>query len=108
MNFALILFWGSHVCKSPKKTLRAIQAAVQAEVGSLLRVIVNARRKVGAFDLEALEQATRAALHRAGARLLEELLAETEDEGQPPLCTCGSPMRCLGRGPSSWSACSVW
>ena len=70
-----------------------------AEVGSLLRVIVNARRKVGAFDLEALEQATRAALHRAGARLLEELLAETEDEGQPPLCTCGSPMRCEGPRP---------
>ena len=64
--------------KCRKKTLRAIQAAVQAEVGSLLRVIVNARRKLGAFDLEALEQATRAALHRAGARLLEELLEETE------------------------------
>ena len=62
-------------------------------------MIVNARRKVGAFDLEALEQATRAALHRAGARLLEELLAETEDEGQPPLCTCGSPMRCEGPRP---------
>ena len=83
----------------PQKTLRAIQAAVQAEVGSLLRVIANARRKVGAFDLEAREQATRAALHRAGARLLEELLEETEDEGQPPLCTCGSPMRCEGPRP---------
>ena len=62
-------------------------------------MIVNARRKVGAFDLEALEQATRAALHRAAARLLEELLEETEDEGQPPLCTCGSPMRCEGPRP---------
>ena len=62
-------------------------------------MIVNARRKVGAFDLEALEQATRAALHRAGARLLEELLEETEDAGQPPLCICGSPMRWEGPRP---------
>ena len=74
-------------------------------------MIGNARRKLGAFDLEALEQATRAALHRAGARLLEELLEETEDAGQPPLCTCGSPLRCEGPRPKqlvslapTWSA----
>lgn len=82
-----------------KNTLRAIQDAVQVEIGSLLRVIVNARRKLGSFDLEALEEATRAALHRTGARLLEALLEETEREGQPPLCSCGRPLRCAGPRP---------
>ncbi len=65
----------------------------------MLRVIVNARRKLGAVDLEALELATRTALHRAGARLLEALLEDTADEHQPPLCTCGNPMRCEGPRP---------
>ena len=62
-------------------------------------MIVSARRKLGALDLEALESATRAALQRAGARLLEELLQESEDEDQPPLCCCGQPMRCKGPRP---------
>jgi nucleotide-binding universal stress UspA family protein len=62
-------------------------------------VIVNARRKLGAFDLEALELATRTALHRAGAQLLEALLQDTDEEGQTPLCSCGSRMRCEGPRP---------
>ena len=62
-------------------------------------MIVSARRKTGAFDLEALEQATRAALQRAGARLLEELLGESDEEGEPPLCPCGNAMRCEGARP---------
>lgn len=62
-------------------------------------MIVNARRRLGAFDLEALEEATRAALQRAGARLLEELLEETEDAGTAPLCSCGAAMRCEGPRP---------
>ncbi len=59
-------------------------------------MIVNARRRLGAFDLEALEEATRAALQRAGARLLEELLEETEDDSAAPVCSCGAAMRCEG------------
>ncbi len=59
-------------------------------------MIVNARRRLGAFDLEALEEATRAALQRAGARLLEELLEESEDPTAAPLCSCGAAMRCEG------------
>ena len=82
-----------------KKTLRAIQDAVQAEVGSLLQVIVEARRRLGAFDLQDLEEATRAALQRAGARLLKELLEETEDASQAPLFSCGPAMRCEGPRP---------
>ena len=49
--------------------------------------------------MEALEQATRAAMQRAVARLLQELLRESEDEGEPPLCTCGSAMRGEGARP---------
>ena len=45
-----------------KKTARAIQHEVALELGRFLRVIAAARRKTGVFDLEALEQATRAAL----------------------------------------------
>ena len=62
-------------------------------------MIVSARRRRGAFDLEALEEATRAALQRAGARLLEELLEEPEDASQAPLCSCGEAMRCEGPRP---------
>ncbi len=62
-------------------------------------MIVNARRKTGALDLEALEQATRTALHRAGARLLEALLGESDEQGEPPLCLCGNAMRCAGARP---------
>jgi hypothetical protein len=38
-------------------------------------VIFAGRRKAEKLDLEAVEMATRAALHRAGAAGLEELLA---------------------------------
>jgi len=62
-------------------------------------VIVKARRRLGGFDLEALEEATRAALQRAGARLLEELLEESEDASQALLCSCGAAMRCEGPRP---------
>ena len=62
-------------------------------------MIANARRKLGAYDLEALEQATRTALHRAGAQLLEALLEDTDEEGQPPRCSCGGRMRCEGSRP---------
>ena len=62
-------------------------------------MIVEARRRLGAFDLQDLEEATRAALQRAVARLLKELLEETEDASQAPLCSCGAPMRCEGPRP---------
>lgn len=52
-------------------------------------MIFAGRRKSGPVDLEALEMATRAALHRAGATVIEELLAT---EGKCPRqvpCGCG-------------------
>lgn len=56
-------------------------------------MIFAGRRKLGKVDLEALEMATRAALHRAGAAVLEELLAaEGECPRQVP-CACGQAAR---------------
>ena len=65
-------------------------------------MIVKARRRLGVFDLEAGEEATRAALQRAGARRLEQLLEESEDASEAPLCSCGEPMRCEGPRPKRW------
>jgi hypothetical protein len=72
---------------------------VAQEVESLLGVIFAGRRKCGRLDLEAVEMATRAALHRAGAAVLEELLAA---EGEPPRqvsCDCGQAAHYRGRRP---------
>ena len=82
-----------------KKTAEAIQQEVAVEVGRLLRVVLCERRKRGSLDLEAVEQATRDALHQAGAVLLETLLNEdAAGESQQP-CACGSPARYAGRRP---------
>ena len=80
-----------------KKTAEAIQQEVAVEVGRLLRVVLCERRK--SLDLETVEQATRDALHQAGAVLLETLLNEdAAGESQQP-CACGSPARYAGRRP---------
>ncbi len=63
----------------------------------MLRVIFAARRKTGVLDLEAIEQATRAALHQAGARLLETLLNEDETAASQQPCSCGEPARYGGK-----------
>ncbi|MGA2477089.1 MAG: UPF0236 family transposase-like protein, partial [Terriglobia bacterium] len=63
------------------------------EVESLLAVIFAGRRKSGRLDLEAVEMATRAALHRAGAGMLEELLAPEEEFSRQVPCLCGQAAR---------------
>ena len=56
-----------------------------------MRVVAAARQRSGAFDLEALEQATRDALRGAGAAVLERLLAEEEPDARAPVaCACGA------------------
>jgi tRNA G18 (ribose-2'-O)-methylase SpoU len=47
-------------------------------VSQLLEVIFRGRRHSGPLDLEAVEMATRAAMHRAGAAVLGELLSSSE------------------------------
>jgi hypothetical protein len=56
-----------------------------------LRVVFNARRKTGRWDLEAMEMAVRSAMHQAGAAALTNLLqfpAPATDQRSVP-CACG-------------------
>jgi hypothetical protein len=64
-----------------------------------LRAVFAERRKTGALDLDALEQATRDALHRAGAGVLERLLNQAEPSEPRLPCDCGGQARCAGRRP---------
>ncbi|HUY14720.1 MAG TPA: hypothetical protein VMX16_13995 [Terriglobia bacterium] len=66
-----------------------MQSEVAQEVDRLLQVVSSGLRKSGRLDLEAVEMATRSAMHRAGTVVLEELL-----RCQPPAppqvsCACG-------------------
>jgi hypothetical protein len=60
-------------------------------------VIFAVRRTSGKLDLEAVEMATREALHRAGAAVLEELLAAEEEPPRPVRCRCGQSADYRGR-----------
>lgn len=60
-------------------------------------MIFAGRRKSGKLDLEAVEMATRAALHRAGAAVLEELLAAEVDGPRQVPCGCGHAAHYHGR-----------
>jgi len=55
------------------------------------------RRNSGVLDLEAVEQATRDALHQAGARLLETLLNEEQTAEPRQSCACGEQARYAGK-----------
>jgi hypothetical protein len=74
-----------------KKTAEAIGQEVAREIDQLLCVVFSGRRKAGHLDLEAVETAVRAAMHRAGSAALTELLqfaAPASDQRQLP-CSCG-------------------
>ena len=62
-------------------------------------MIFAGRRKSGRLDLEAVEMATRAALHRAGAAVLEELLAGGGECSRQVPCGCGQAAHYYGRRP---------
>jgi hypothetical protein len=62
-----------------------------------MAVIFAGRRKSGKLDLEAVEMATRAALHRAGAAVLEELLAGGGECSRQVPCGCGQAAHYHGR-----------
>jgi hypothetical protein len=74
-----------------KKTFQAIQQEIIREVDQLLQVVFAARHKTGRLDLEAIETATRAAMHRAGAEALSQLLqfAAPSPEQRQLSCPCG-------------------
>ena len=56
----------------------------------LLEVVFSGRRKTGKLDLEAVETATRSAMHRAGAAVLSELLSSSEAVPREVPCACGA------------------
>jgi len=60
-------------------------------------VIFAEQRKTGVLDLEAVEQATRDALHQAGAGLIETLLNEEESAASQRPCACGEQARLAGK-----------
>lgn len=60
-------------------------------------MIFAGRRKSGKLDLEAVEMVTRAALHRAGAAVLEELLAAEADGPRQVPCGCGQAAHYRGQ-----------
>ena len=64
-------------------------------MSALLRLVFEEQRKTGALDLEAVEMAMRAAMHRAGASALSQLLRGDPpglDEREVP-CPCGHKAR---------------
>jgi hypothetical protein len=64
-------------------------------VSALLRLVFEDQRKSGRLDLEAVEMAMRAAMHRAGASALSQLLRGDPpgmDEREVP-CPCGHKAR---------------
>lgn len=59
------------------------------EVSQLLQVVLTARHKPSPLDLEAVEMATRTAMHRAGAAALSQLLSLSGPVVQAVACDCG-------------------
>src|SRR5713226_6167236 len=84
---------GGGAAHSGKKTAEAIQREVAQEVDRLLQVIFADRRKSGRLDLQAVEMVTRAAVHRAGAALLAELLQSSAPRVREIPCPCGGAAR---------------
>ncbi len=60
----------------------------------LIKTVMSTKR----FDMEAVEMALRDAIHAAGARILETLLAEIGcgRREEPVICSCGCVMHSLG------------
>ena len=78
--------------RTGKKTAVAIHQEVAREVNQLLSRIFAERHNQGRTDLEAVENALRAALHQAGAAALSQLLqfaAPTTKEERVIACPCG-------------------
>jgi len=66
---------------------------VAREVGRFLQVAFSELRRQGRLDLEAIETAARAAMHRAGATALEHLLKESGPVPDALPCACGQKAR---------------
>jgi hypothetical protein len=84
--------WNRPSRRPRKKTAEAIRQEVAREVDRLLRIVFQERRNNnGQIDLEAVETATRSAMHHAAACALTRLLRcnpPDEDHRTIP-CQCG-------------------
>lgn len=60
-------------------------------------MISAGRRQTGSLDLEAVETATRAAMHRAGAAVLTRVLSEDQPAATAVACSCGEKAGYHGR-----------
>jgi hypothetical protein len=80
-----------HADVGGKKTAAAIQDEIAREIATLLTLVFAERNQTGKTDLEAVEMALRAALHRAGAVALSQLLRFPEPGKQQRIlpCSCG-------------------
>ena len=58
-----------------------------------MRVVFADARRSGRLDLEAVEMATRSAMHRAGSTALQHLLAMPADAPREVPCACGARAR---------------
>ena len=58
-----------------------------------MRVVFADARRSGRLDLEAVEMATRSAMHRAGSTALQHLLATPADAPREVPCACGDRAR---------------
>jgi hypothetical protein len=70
-----------------------VREEVAREVDQLLNVVFAGLRGTGLLDLEAIETATRAAMHRAGAGALNHLLRESGPVPVEVPCACGQTAR---------------
>ncbi len=75
--------------RSGKKAVAAVQKEIASEIETLLKIVFTGLRNVGSVDLEAVEGATRSAVHRAGAAVLAHLLDEPEPFPTALPCGCG-------------------
>ena len=89
--------WKSKILPRGKKTAAAIQQEVVQEIEQLLEVILRSLRKTGRLHGEAVEMATRAAMSRAGAAPLSELLRAGQPAFQRPGLFVGSGVIEAGR-----------
>jgi hypothetical protein len=78
------------VDRDGKKTAASIHQEVTREVQTLLQVVFAGQRNRRDLDLEAVEMATRASVHRAGSAVLTGLLSSREAHATRVTCSCGS------------------
>jgi hypothetical protein len=66
---------------------------VSVEIDTLLKIIATGQHQAGRHDLEAIETATRAAMHRSGAVLLSLVLSQDQPDASSVACDCGQQAR---------------